>query len=155
MPGGRPTDYGPEVVGIICSELAQGKSLREICRREDMPALSSVFLWLSKHKEFSEQYTRAREAGVEALAEETLEIADEASNDWMERNDPDNPGYVVNGEHIQRSRLRVDTRKWLLSKIAPKKYGDKVTNEHTGPDGGPILQRIERVIVENPSDTDS
>ena len=58
-------------------------------------------------------------------ADEKVEIADNASNDWMEREDSDNPGFTLNGEHIQRSRLRIDTRKWLLSKLVPKKFGDK------------------------------
>lgn len=79
---------------------------------------------------------------LEHWAEEIIEIADDGSNDWMERNDKDNPGFVANGEHIQRSRLRSDNRKWLLSKLAARKYGDKL--EHTGPEGGPIQVSIVR-----------
>jgi len=91
-----------------------------------MPAMSSVFLWLQKHPEFSEQYTRAREAQADALADDILEISDDARNDWMERHGEDSRGWQVNGEHIQRSRLRVESRKWIASKLKPKKYGDKV-----------------------------
>lgn len=94
--------------------------------------------WARDIPEFAEQYAKAREALLEHHAEELLEIADDGSNDWMVRNDPDNPGFIANGEHIQRSRLRVDTRKWLLSKLAARKYGDKITAELTGKDGGPI-----------------
>jgi len=59
------------------------------------------------------------------MADEVMEIADDGTNDWIESNDPDNPGYRFNGEHYQRSRLRVDTRKWMLAKALPKIYGDK------------------------------
>ena len=75
---------------------------------------------------FAAHYAKARDAGLEEMADELLEITDDASNDWMERHDPDNPGFALNGEHVQRSRLRVDTRKWILSKLAPKRYGDRL-----------------------------
>lgn len=136
----RPSDYTIEKAAEICAEIANGKSVREICRAEEMPAMSTVFLWLSKHKEFSEQYAKAREAQADYLAEELLEIADDGSNDWIERQGKAGEGsiYAVNGEAINRSRLRVDTRKWILSKLQPKKYGDKLTQEHTGADGAPL-----------------
>ena len=63
------------------------------------------------------------------MEDELLEIADDATNDWMEKRDRDGEaiGWMVNGEHIQRSRVRIDTRKWIMSKRAPKKYGDRVS----------------------------
>lgn len=88
-----------------------------------------------------DQYARARAVQSEHMAEEILAIADNGQNDWMERNGEDSPGWTLNGEHIQRSRLRVDSRKWLMSKLAPKKYGERVTQEMTGKDGGPIENR--------------
>lgn len=74
------------------------------------------------------------------MADELLEIADDGTNDWMERIDGDGAGvgWVLNGEHVQRSRVRIDTRKWLLSKMAPKRYGDKQSFELSGPEGKPI-----------------
>jgi transposase-like protein len=74
------------------------------------------------------------------LADELLEIADNGTNDWMKRfaKDGEDLGWAVNGEHIARSRLRVDTRKWLLSKCLPKVFGDRITTEHTGPNAGPV-----------------
>lgn len=112
-----------------------------------MPAPSTVFLWLQKHKEFSDQYARALEARTEAMADDILAIADDGTNDWMERKHGDDVAWVTNGEALQRSRLRVDARKWLMSKMAPKKYGDKITQEVSGPEGGPIesVTRIELV----------
>jgi len=83
------------------------------------------------------------------MADELLEVADDGKNDWMERrDDEDKASYVLNGEHVQRSRLRVDTRKWMLSKALPKVFGDKVTQEHVGDPEKPIrFTQIELVGV--------
>lgn len=136
---GRPSTYTPEIAAKICERLAAGESLRAICSGEGMPDERTVRRWVVDDVNgFSPRYAQAREAGLEAMAEDLLEISDDARNDWMESNDPDNPGYDLNGEHIQRSKLRVDTRKWLLSKLAPKKYGDRTAMELTGANGGPI-----------------
>lgn len=114
------------VMPEICRQIASGKSLRDIGKIEGLPCVDTIMQWASEDREFSEQYARAMEVRHELMAAELLEIADKGSNDWMQSNDPENPGYSLNGEHIQRSRLRVDTRKWLLSKLAAKKYGEKV-----------------------------
>jgi hypothetical protein len=137
-PGGRPSDYTQETADRICAQLAEGKSLRTICKADDLPSCQTVYAWLRTHAEFLAQYTRAKEDAADAFAEEMLDIADEASNDWMEVHDKDNAGYRFNGEHVNRSRLRVDTRKWIASKLKPKKYGERVQAELTGKDGGPI-----------------
>jgi hypothetical protein len=140
MSGGRPSDYGPEIAALICSRLSAGESLREICRDENMPARSAVFSWLSKHEEFADQYARARGAQAEHWADEILDIADDGLNDWVARkgDDGETIGWKENGEAIQRSKLRVDTRKWLLSKLLPKKYGERIAQELSGPEGKPI-----------------
>lgn len=136
---GRPSEFNQQIADKICIELASGMSLREIASAEDMPGQSTIYQWLQRHAEFAEQYARAREAQAEHWADEILEIADDGSNDWMERQNRDGSTYeAVNAEHINRSRLRVDSRKWLMSKLAPKKYGDKVDLTHTGKDGGPL-----------------
>jgi len=145
----RPTIFTEELADAICERLAAGESLRSTCAGDDMPGETTVYRWLQSDSLFRDKYARARETQAERWAEEVLSIADDGANDWMERNHPDNPGWVANGEHMQRSRLRVDTRKWLMSKLLPKKYGDKVAQEISGPDGAPIQQvtRVERVIV--------
>lgn len=118
---GRPSDYTPELASIICDRLAAGDSLRKICSPDDMPDESTVRKWAAENRAgFYPHYARAREAQMDALAEDILEIADEKDID------------------VQRSRLRVDTRKWLMSKIAPKRFGDRKTHELTGAGGGPI-----------------
>ena len=91
---------------------------------------------MANHDEFSEQYARAREAQAEIRADEIVDIADDDSNDFT----ADKDGKpVANSEHIQRSRLRVDARKWIAAKLLPKRYGDKI--QHTGDGGGPIRVR--------------
>lgn len=140
-PRGRPTVYTQEIGDRICAELATGASLRSICRDDNLPAESTVRLWTQDTKsQFAAQYVRAREIGYLSMADETVEISDDGSNDWMVRHGKDGEelGWSLNGEHVQRSRLRVDTRKWMLSKCLPKIFGDKVTTEVTGKDGGPI-----------------
>lgn len=136
MPAGRPSLYGVEVAQQICGRLIEGESLRSICRDDAMPCLSTVMLWLTQHAEFSEQYALARERQADTLADEIQEIADDGRNDWMERHGDKDSGWIANGEHINRSRLRVDTRKWIASKLKPKKYGDRLALG--GPEGGAI-----------------
>lgn len=116
----------PEIKDKICEQLASGRSLRSILDDDGMPASSAVFRELSLDKLFQEQYARAREAQADALFDEIQEIADDARNDWMERREDRGGGYELNGEHVQRSRLRIDARKWMAGKLRPKKYGDSM-----------------------------
>jgi hypothetical protein len=123
--------------------MGEGESLRSICRDDNMPALSTVFRWLGAHQAFQEQYARAMDARATLLAEEILEISDDSSEDAV--TDPETGAVRMNAEFVARSRLRVDSRKWLAARMAPKKYGDKVTQELQGLDGGPIKQEITRI----------
>ena len=134
---GRPCEYSQEKADEICIRMADGESLRSICRDEHMPDMSTVLRWLGRKEldHFRLQYAHAREVGLEQMAGEILEIADDTRLDTSYNKHGDE---VANNEWIQRSKLRVDTRKWILSKLLPKKYGDRVINEHTGSDGGPI-----------------
>jgi len=131
---GRPTVYTSELTGIMCERIACGESVRAITRDGDMPAMTTFFRWLNEKKEFREQYAIAKELGAEALFAEIIGIADDGTNDLMAKISKDGEalGYQTNGEVIARSRLRVDTRKWYLSKVLPKLYGDKQQVEHTG-----------------------
>lgn len=129
---GRPSDYSRQIADIICEKLADGQSLRAICSDVDMPNRATVFRWLADHVEFSDQYARAREAQAEALVEESFEIADDASNDWMEKHFKEQTAWVVNGEAVQRSRLRIEHRRWAAEKLKPKVYGNRQFVEHSG-----------------------
>lgn len=119
MPAGRPPIYSEELADAICERLSDGRSLRSICLDEDMPGQTTVFKWLASNEEFAKKYARAREAQADAIFDEMLDIADDGTNDYM----GDDEKY--NGDAVARSKLRVDTRKWMASKLAPKKYGDK------------------------------
>lgn len=135
---GRPTLFTPEIAADITVRIMAGESLRSICRDEAMPARSTVHLWIATNESFSDQYARACDIRAEEMFDEMFEIADDGTNDWMLRGSGEDAIEVTNHENIQRSRLRIDTRKWALSKMNPKKYGEKITNEVVGKDGGPI-----------------
>lgn len=126
---GRPSGYSDDIADQICERLADGQSLRSICCDEAMPSQAAVFRWLAdpRYAIFREQYTRARETQADALFDEILDIADDGSNDWMERHDDQggNNGWKENGEAINRSKIRIDARKWMAGKLRPKVYGDK------------------------------
>jgi hypothetical protein len=124
----------------ICVRIADGETVRQIAASEHMVAASTIYATLAADKNFADQYARARDAQLLRWEDELLEIADDATNDWMLREGKDGePGVgVPNHDHIQRSKVRLDTRKWLMSKRAPKKYGDKLSTEITGEDGGAI-----------------
>src|SRR5688572_22965809 len=107
---GRPSDYTPELADAICARLADGESLRSVCQSDEMPDKRTVFRWLRTNDEFRHQYTRAKEESADALSDEMLDIADDARNDWMEQQVGEGvKAYQANGEHIQRSRLRIET----------------------------------------------
>lgn len=133
-PKGRPSLFSDKLGDEICAELAKGKTLRQICKDERMPAESTVRAWaLDVDSPFSAQYARAREIGYSIMADELLEIADNKAKE---------------ADATARDKLRVDTRKWLLSKALPKLYGDKILNEHVGKDGGAVHHVIEQVIID-------
>lgn len=116
-PGGRPSLYTEEIADLICEKLTEGMSLRKICQLDGFPKASAVYTWLDKHPEFADKYTRAREVATEDMLEDILEIADHP-----ELNPKD-------------KRIRIDTRKWAMGKLKPKKYGEKQTLEHGNKDG--------------------
>jgi hypothetical protein len=123
--------YSDELADKICDGLADARSLRSICCDPDMPSQSTVFRWLADERfsSFRERYARAREAQADALFDEMLDIADDGSNDWMERKRDDGSTEDV---LIQRSKLRIEARKWMAGKLRPKVYGDKLDVEHSG-----------------------
>jgi hypothetical protein len=126
--------FTQDIADTICERIADGESLRSICADEAMPSTSTVCKWLAAEPSFSEQYARARELQADALVDEILEIADDGTNDWMERKNADDQsiGWRENGEALRRSQLRVDARKWMAGKLQAKKYGDKLDLNHSG-----------------------
>ena len=90
-----------------------------------MPGIRTVYTWLSGNETFQQMYARAREDQADTLADEIIAIADEQHEVVSET------GKVFDPE-VNRDKLRVDARKWIASKLKPKKYGDKTEVEHTG-----------------------
>lgn len=123
----------------LCRRLIEGESLRTICADPHMPSKPTVCRWLAADEVFQAEYRHAREMQGEALAEEILAIADDGSNDWMKRNREDgSTDEILNHEHVQRSKLRVDARKWVASKLYPKKYGDSTMLKHADAEGSTL-----------------
>lgn len=111
----------PEVVAELCARIASGRGIIDVCRDEDMPDNTTVYRHMAKDPVFAADIARAREAQQDAEAEHMVQLADKATiKNWP----------VV--------KLRIDTRKWRAAKLAPKKYGDRVAAELSGPDGKPI-----------------
>lgn len=125
---GRPSIYSEEITDDLCEQLAQGKTLGQVCEAERMPSLRSVYSWLETNEDFLHKYTRARGRQAAHYADEIITIADNCTDAAI-------------------ARLQVDARKWHASKTAPKKYGDKIEQTHTGE---VTVTSIERTIVSAP-----
>lgn len=135
---GRPSSFTQETADAICARMADGQSLREVCRADGMPDKKTVLRWVRERAEFRAQYEEARGDLLEHWSDEIVEIADDSTNDWKERRlQNGETDTVVDTEHINRSRLRIDTRKWLMSKLGARKYGDKIT--HAGDPEAPLM----------------
>ena len=120
------TKRTPEVETRIIEGLCDGIPLRELCRQDGMPNWRTVYDWIAEDAELAARIAHARELGFDAIAEDILDIADDGTNDWVERKRNDgSTAVVIDSEHVQRSKLRIETRLKLLAKWAPKKYGDK------------------------------
>ena len=128
MAGGRPSTYTEEMGNLICDKLTEGMSVRKMCKMDGFPNPSTIYVWIDRFPEFAERYARAREAATEDMLEDILEIADDADLD------------------VQEKRVRIDTRKWAMGKLKPKKYGEKTTHEVGNKEG-------ETLKVDNSVDT--
>lgn len=130
-PTGRPSTYDQAKADAIIERVAGHESLRSICLDVGVP-LTTFLQWVSDHDALSAQYTRGKQMQAELLASEILSISDDGANDTYV--DPSSGEQRTDHDVIARSKLRVDTRKWILSKMLPKVYGDRVQAEvhHTG-----------------------
>src|SRR5689334_2739774 len=121
---GRPTDYNKKLADLICERVATHEvGLQRLCAMyDDMPDKTTINKWRYKYPEFSTQYARAKISQIELLVDEIMEIADDSTKDEIIN---DQGVRSCNSEFIARSRLRIDTRKWLAAKLMPRLYGDK------------------------------
>ncbi len=147
---GRQATYSEDVAVLVLERMAAGETLRGICRDDGMPAASTVRYWVVTDQPvgFAERYARAREAQAEAWSDEIVEISDDTAKDThvtvyeggVERTSP-------NTEWLGRSKLRVDSRKWLMAKLHPGRYGDHLKVEqkttHSVDDSvGALMERV-------------
>ncbi len=135
----------PENIPRICARIAEGFTLRQIARELGCTH-GAIVQWYAADPVFANLYAQAKEAQAERFAEEIIEISDDGSNDWMKRELEG--GAIVeipDQEHINRSRLRVDARKWLMAKMAPKRYGDKLQVDMRQ-EGDPAAVPYERLM---------
>lgn len=138
---GRSSTFSQEKADAICAALEQGQTLRKACAEHGLNH-ATVLLWTKDHPAFADQYAEARQIGYQLLADEIIEISDDSSGDVI----VDDEGNTrTDAERVARSRLRVDTRKWMLSKMLPKIYGDKIETTHKGE---VTFNKVERVIVD-------
>lgn len=123
---GRPSKYSREVADQILELIRQGQSLASICKPDNMPAASTFRLWVADDvDDLSARSARAYSIGYDAIADQCVEIADQAPDIHPITGAKDSAS-------VQDKRLRIDTRLRLLGKWAPKKYGDKIDLNHSG-----------------------
>lgn len=147
-PGAPEFVWTKAVEDEIFARIMEGESVRSITaagREERFPSAPTFYKRMASDPDFAKRYAYAKDILADNEFDEIREIADNSSNDWMENHDPDNPGYRLNGDHIQRSRLRVDVRKWRASKLAPKKYGERLDLTHANPDGTGLTIQVLRL----------
>ena len=141
MAGGRPTDYNLDLARFICDKVASStEGLQRLCDKYDeFPAnAATIHAWKWKSDEFNNMYRKAKASQADLLVEQCLDIADETSRDSTTNKQGDE---VCNSEYINRSRLRVDTRKWLATKLLHKVYGDKPA-DNTANEANSLLEKI-------------
>lgn len=154
---GRPTRYSNQIADEILDRMCSGETLTSICQSEHLPSRTTVWQWyVDDRRGFSNRYARARVAQAAYYVDEILVIADDVSEDVVmdtvgfdESGDPIQVERV-NREHIQRSKIRIESRKWLAKVLDPASYGDKQRLEHTGADGGPVEQFVDSPQRETP-----
>lgn len=123
-----------KIIDEVCQRISNGENLRAICRDGHMPNYSSVYAWLNDDPEAAQRFARAREVGETAIGAECMDIADELP--------PIGPDGKVDSGAVRHQALRIETRLKLLAKWNPKKWGDRIQQEVTGADGGPIQHDV-------------
>ena len=130
---GRPSLYSEKLAAEILRRTAEGETLTSICNDARMPNRSNVWEWQKKHPEFRDGLARAREEQAWSWSYQAIDIADGAGSRAYGE-----PGTGEAGARVMAEKLRIDTRKWFAAKLCPKQFGEKVSQEISGPDGGPL-----------------
>lgn len=129
---GRPTKYTKELAELICERIAtSNRGIVSICESDDTPDYVTVRRWINSNEEFRNMYARAKEDQADYLADEMIRISDTELRTDTEYSGGENSG-ITTSDNVQRSRLMIESRKWLAMKLKPKKYGDRLDVEHSG-----------------------
>jgi hypothetical protein len=125
--GGRVTLYNHELAEWLLDELAEGRTLSDVCRDECMPDRATVRLWVKEDREgFAARYYEARQFGFHSMADSIIDIADDSGADWIRRHRKRGGTQVVfDHQHVKRCRLRIDARTWVLSHALPEVFGER------------------------------
>jgi hypothetical protein len=121
MPAGRPSLYSEEMAERICEGLSEGLSLIKICKADGMPHRATIMRWWEKNPEFATKCARARILQADLMDDMILDLIDQ-----------------VTPESAPADRVKLAALTWRASKLAPKKYGNKLDLTHADPDGGAV-----------------
>lgn len=134
MGAGRPSSYDPEIAADICSQISTSRlRLRSICDADErFPDVNTFYRWMGSHPELRELYARAKDDQLDLIEDEILEIADDSTNDFIEIQRKKGVDIIFDKEAVMRSNLRIESRKWLMGKLRPKKYGDRIQQDISG-----------------------
>lgn len=143
----RPTSFTQTKADAICDRLADGMSLRAVCRNKAMPSKTTVFKWLGQNSEFADQYARAREAQADLLVDEMIELADTPKEGRKTKRTADGKLEVTTGDMVEHRRLQIETRKWVAARMRPKKYGDRIdVDQKTTVEAGDSVMALMKAI---------
>jgi len=139
---GRPSKYSPELADSICARIEAGEAIVNICKDDAFPGERTVYTWLEEKEDFRQRYARARERQADLYAAQIIELADKCRIGTKTTEKGDGSVETVTADMVERSRLQIDARKWYASKLAPKKWGDKLDVGVTLDEGTKLLLGI-------------
>lgn len=136
-----------ELAEEMCNRLARGESLTSICKDDSMPELNTVYRWKREYDWFAKMYQIARTDQAHTLVDEIITIADDSTNDYMERETDRGVKVLLNDENIRRSAIRISARQWFAERIAPKLYGPKAEFALANPDGTNLIPTTIKLVA--------
>jgi hypothetical protein len=142
------TTFDQKLFDRICERMAEGESLRAICKTKDYPAKRTVLRWVASDEELQKQYAKAQMDRIDHYAEQIVDIADECRVGKKVTTKANGDVETVEVDMVERARVQIDARKWICARMNPKKYGDRVLNEHMGEGGGAVIHKVEFEIVD-------
>ena len=142
----RPKAVTQEAISIILEGVVEGRTVRGICEDESLPARSTIYSALANNADFAQRYGMAKAAALESLADEILAIADESSLDWMQTKN----GVKVDREAVERSKIKISTRQWLMARLSPTRYGNRTIIDNSGDEPVSQAELLEQIRADAP-----